>query len=142
MGRLLSPTTLVVLLYIVTQSATPGAADGADYLTYAEFIDAVEKGTVVQVKLDQFSRIIGTHKVDGVDNPFECYANSGSANDLLLNRLLNEHSVPASIASKNDSSPLPGGFFAIIWILVPIVTLVFVLRIHWRINRILVPDLQ
>jgi ATP-dependent Zn protease len=141
MRRLLSPTLPVVLLNFAFQFATPATADGADYLTYTEFIEAVENGEVMKVQLNQFSKISGTYRSKEGNKQFECFGDTGSGNDLLLNRLLAQHGVATSINSEETPFPLMESIFLpIMFFVVPITTLVLVFRIHWKLKRLCEPS--
>lgn len=75
----------------------------SNYLGYDDFVRAVEAGHVKSVALDHYSRITGTQTVDGVDQPFSCYASTGAANDPLLLRLLNSQQVKVTLNDKRDA---------------------------------------
>ncbi|MFH1147147.1 MAG: hypothetical protein V1736_05500, partial [Pseudomonadota bacterium] len=62
------------------------ATEPGEYLSYDDFIRAVDAGQIESVRLDSYSRFEGTRVVDGVKRPFHSYADTGSANDPLLLR--------------------------------------------------------
>ena len=81
---------LVVLAVLVLPLGFKLSALGkdSDYLSYDDFIRAVEAGHIKAVTLDKFSSINGTQVVGGVEKPFHSYAETGGANDPLLLRFL------------------------------------------------------
>jgi ATP-dependent Zn protease len=115
-----------------------GAAEEGDYLTYHEFITEVEAGSVKSATLDRYSRINGTHVVNGVDRLFKTYGDVGTTNDILLTRLLNQKKVAITLNQKERSGFLDGAgmFSGLLIFLVPIITLVFAIKINSKLNRL------
>lgn len=134
MNRIASVLVAAWLALLVTPAAK---ANDADYLTYAEFIAAVDAGSVKSVSVDRFSAITGTRTVDGQEKRFRTYADTGSANDVLLIRLLKDKNVELSITNKDENRlPLVTGLVGLVMLIVPILTLFFVFRISWRVGRV------
>jgi ATP-dependent Zn protease len=122
---------------LVLAFAPAANAGDDDYLTYAEFIAAVEAGTVKSVSVDRVSSITGTRNVGGQDRQFRTFAETGSANDVLMIRLLNEKGVQLSITNKDrDRLSLFTGIVGLVIFLVPILTLLIVFRISWKVSRV------
>jgi len=132
--KLLALLSLVLLL--ATASSSPIDRD-AIYLTYDKFIAEVDAGTVKSVTLDQFSQISGTYIVDGAERRFMSFGATGSANDVLLNRLLKQKSVAVTLKEQTERDPFwSGGIFGLLTIAVPVVTLVLAFRINSKLNRL------
>lgn len=116
----------------------PVVAAENDFLTYDKFIAEVETGTVKTATLDQYSQIRGTYTVDGVERPFRSFGDTGSANDILLTRLLKQKNVAITLKDQEERS----GFFdgsmlsGLLLILAPVVTLLIALRINFKLNRL------
>jgi ATP-dependent Zn protease len=127
---------LSAIVFILGTSTTlPGAEP--DYLPYEEFIVAVEAGSVKTVSLDRFSQITGTYTVGGAERPFRSYGDTGSANDVLLNRLLKQKNVAITLKPQQDRNPFfEAGFVAILMLFVPLLTLLLAFRINSKLNRL------
>lgn len=110
----------------------------ATYLTYNEFIAEVDSGSVKSVTLDQFSQISGTYVVDGAERPFRSYGQTGSANDVLLTRHLQQKAVAVTLKDLKERHSLLGinGFIGIAMFGVPLVTLILAFRIHSKLSRL------
>jgi ATP-dependent Zn protease len=127
----------LVAACLVLMHAPSAKAGDDDYLTYAEFIAAVDAGSVKSVSVDHFSSITGTRNVGGQERQFRTFADTGSANDVLLIRLLNEKGVRLSIADKDqDRFSLVTGIVGLVMLFVPILTLLIVFRISWKLSRV------
>jgi ATP-dependent Zn protease len=112
---------------------------GADvtYLTYDKFIAEVDAGSVKSVTLDRFSQISGTYVVDGTERPFKSFGETGSANDVLLTRLLDQKAVAVTLKDQKerDSFWADGGFIGLLLLgVVPITTLILAFRINSKLN--------
>jgi hypothetical protein len=109
----------------------------SDYLTYDDFVRAVEAGQIKAVVLDRYSTISGTQLVGGVEKPFHSYAQTGTANDPLLLHFLREKSVPVTVSGKQEEQHwemevlLPLLMFGI-----PVVILIFVVLIYRKVRCI------
>lgn len=130
-GRLLLAGSLLVV------AASTSRATDDDYLTYAEFIAAVEAGSVKSVSVDQFSSISGSRTIGGQDRPFRSYAATGSANDVLLMRLLNQQGVeiknsPDNHSDLNTATLITG----LLMVGIPIVTLLIIIRVSVKLSRV------
>lgn len=127
----------ILLLACCLACLDRAAAADEDYLTYEKFIAAVESGAVKTVSLDRRSQINGTYLVDGAERAFWSYGETGSANDLLLVRLLEEKEV--AIAHREPEENILGLFNTLsgfLLFLVPIVTLILVFRINAKLKRV------
>ncbi len=125
----------LAILLLLASSLTLSAAD-EDHLLYEEFIAQVEAGAVKSVTLDRYSQITGTYTVDGAERAFGSFGQTGSANDVLLVRLLKQHNVATTLEEQKARNPYFDGLFGIIWLLIPLVTLVLALRINSKVNRL------
>lgn len=117
----------------------PLAAADADYLTYDKFIAAVDSGSVRSAALGRFSQITGTYTVEGTERPFKSYGGAGTANDILLMRLLKEKNVAVTLENQEKRPEFFGGvgmFSALLMFLVPILTLILAFRINSKLNRL------
>jgi ATP-dependent Zn protease len=125
-----------VLLLTLSCDSLFGAE--ATYLTYNEFISEVDSGSVKSVTLDQFSQISGTYIVDGAERPFMSYGHTGSANDVLLARLLKQKAVAVTLKDQKERHSLLGAdaFMGLAMFIVPLVTLVLAFRIHAKLSRL------
>jgi len=122
---------------LILGSATPLLAARPDYLPYDKFIAEVEAGTVKTVSLDRFSRITGTYTVDGAERPFSSYGDTGSANDILLNRLLQQKNVAVTLEKQEERNPFwQSGLIGLVMFVIPLITLLLVLRINSKLNRL------
>jgi len=129
----LSTLSGIIALFL---SAAPLFGAEPDYLTYDKFILEVESGSVKGVTLDRFSSITGTYLSNDEERPFRTYGDTGSANDVLLIRFLNEKKIPTTLKEQKEHSPFwRGGFFAILMFFIPVITFILVLRINFRVNR-------
>jgi ATP-dependent Zn protease len=128
--------SLVVLL--VSASGSPFLDTDATYLTYDKFIAEVDSGTVKSVILDQFSQISGTYIVDGAERRFNSFGGTGSANDILLTRLLKQKSVAVTLKEQKERDPFwdPGIVLLVFMSIVPVVTLVLAFRINSKLARL------
>jgi len=133
---------VIVVLVVLAVLVLPvgfklwGMNNNSGYLSYDDFIRAVEAGNIKAVTLDKFPSITGTQVVDGVEKPFNSYANTGTANDPLLLRLLGEKSVKITANDGREEKPWGTGFFLLplLMFVVPLITLVFVVLIYRRIR--------
>lgn len=130
---------LLFICILALFSVPLAAAAEADYLTYSQFIAEVESGSVKTASLDRFSQITGTHIADGVERAFKSYGDVGSANDVLLTRLLKQKGVAVTLKDQKERSGFfdgPGMFSAVLMFLVPLVTLILAFRINSKLNRL------
>ena len=130
MKKLILVSVVALLTFAGSVSAGP-----SDYLSYDDFIRAVEAGHIKSVALDEFSSISGTQVLAGVEKPFSSYTHFGAANDPLLLRLLKDKGVPVTVAPRHEDRRwvemlLPG----LLMLGVPIITLVFVILIYRRLR--------
>lgn len=109
-----------------------------EYLTYKEFLSEVRAGKIVRVNLDHLSRIEGIRRVDGKEQEFETYGDTGSANDPLLTDLLRQSSVPMSIAPERERGIFDWEMLgSVVFLLgVPVATLVMVAQIRAKMGRL------
>jgi ATP-dependent Zn protease len=133
--------TFITTIAIMTLGLSTVYAEEPEYLPYDEFISKVESGSIVSVTLDRHSRITGAYTIDGSKRQFNTYGDTGSANDVLLNRLLKDKGVRIDLKLEENRHPLWGGgifttLLFLVPIIIPIVTLVLVLRIHTRLQDI------
>ena len=134
--KALSLLTLTCCFFLLRLSAV--AAD-EDYLTYDRFISEVESGSIKSATLDRFSRISGSHLVNGAERPFLSYGEVGSANDILLNRLLEEHKVAVTLKERKDENGITSNqsiLTGAIMLFIPILTFLLVLRINSKVDRL------
>ena len=118
---------------------TTALARDADYLPYSKFIAEVEAGSVKSVSLDRFSQISGTYTVDGNERTFQTYGDTGSANDILLTRLLEQKDVAVTLQEESDRPGFFGGasmFVTFVMLLVPIATLILAVRINSKVGHL------
>lgn len=125
---------------VATKSPPPSPEQG-QYLSYEAFINEVEAGLIKAVSLGEYT-MTGFKTVGGKEEPFTCYARSGSSQDPLLLRLLKEKNVSISIPppTKHDF-----GVWQALWIFLPIpivlvvvvVILIYLVRINRKIERLL-----
>jgi ATP-dependent Zn protease len=132
-------TTFITAITIMTLGFSTVYAEEPEYLPYDEFISKVESGSIVNVTLDRHSRITGTYTIDGSNRKFNTYGDTGSSNDVLLNRLLKDKGVRIELKLVEDKNPFWGGglfttLLFLVPIIIPIVTLVLVLRIHKKLR--------
>ena len=122
--------------------ATCTFANGEQYFTYDDFIRQVESGNIQSVTLDQFSSISGTMVEGREPNTFRSYADTGTANDTLLTRLLKEHGVSVSI--QDESKPFDGFPILVgcISFMPPIVCLILLIVINTKLTQILANQLE
>jgi len=129
---------LILAGFLALLSSVATAAE-PDYLTYDKFIAEVEAGSVKSVSLDRLSQIVGTYTTDGAERPFRTYGDTGSANDILLTRLLKQKNVAVTLKDQKERSGFfdgPGMFAGLAMFLVPILTLIFAIRINSKLNRL------
>lgn len=112
-------------------------AEGSQYLNYDEFIREVEAGNVRAVELNDFSAIRGTLGADDATHAFRSYARTGSANDPLLARFLEEHNVEVSIQDQAKPRHKMPVFMGVFLMAVPIVLVVLLIVIIRKLNEIL-----
>jgi hypothetical protein len=123
----------VCVLALVCGSAAWAAQ--SDYLSYDDFIRAVEAGHIKSVTLGRFSSISGTQVLEGVEKPFHSYAQTGTANDPLLLRFLREKSVAITVTGKPDERSWGADVLLPILVFgIPMITLVFVVLIYRRLR--------
>lgn len=128
---------LLLAVLVLTSSRLVSAAEDSDHLTYDKFITEVDAGLVKSVNLDRYLSITGKHVVDGKERPFTSYGHTGSANDVLLTRLLKDKSVPMALKEEKDGPSFwPGGLSMLLVFLVPMATLVLTFRINSKLNRL------
>jgi hypothetical protein len=122
-------------LFLIVASASFAADE--DFLSYADFIAAVEDGSVKSVSFDRLSSISGTHTVGGQDRRFKCIAEFGSANDVLLVRLLNQKGVVIDHSPSKQVELDTGTIVAgLLMIVLPIVSLLMIFRISMKLSRV------
>ena len=124
---------LIAVVALLTFAGSVGAGP-SDYLSYDDFIRAVEAGHIKSVALDHFSTISGTQVLAGVEKPFHSYGQSGTANDPLLLRLLKDKGVPVTVDLKHDDRQWHMLWSSALILGVPIITLVFVILIYRRLR--------
>ena len=129
MKKLILTTVVALLTFAGSASAGP-----SDYLSYDDFIRAVDAGHIKSVALDQFSVISGTQVLAGVEKPFHSYGQSGTANDPLLLRLLKDKGVPVTVDLKHDDRQWHMLWSSALILGVPIITLVFVILIYRKLR--------
>ena len=114
-------------------------AESERYLRYEQFIRDVEAGLIESVRVDRFSRIVGEMRVEDGTQSFHTYSDTGSANDPLLIRLLNEHDVAVTIQSERDDLMFPGlmSLFGLMYIVIPLTLVVLAFLINHKLNRVL-----
>lgn len=129
---------LTAVIALLTFAGSVSAGD-SDYLSYDDFIRAVEAGHIKSATLDQFSSISGTQVLAGVEKPFHSYGNSGTANDPLLLRLLKDKGVPVTVGVKHEDRQWAMLLSGALMLGVPVITLVFVVLIYRRLRCIQPP---
>ncbi len=112
-------------------------AETEAYLSYDDFIRAVEAGRIQSVSLDGFSMLTGTMAQGDAEQSFQSYAKTGTANDPLLLALLNTHDVQISIADSEDHMPFFSLFYGLMFMGIPILTIVLLFIIYLKLNMIL-----
>lgn len=130
--------TASVSLALLSVNAWAALGGGEEYFRYSEFLDQIRNGNIVSVDLDRFSSIKGTYRIDGQERPFRSYGDTGAGNDPLLLDLLKEHDVKINIVGDLEPQE-PGffGFFSLLMFGVPLVTLVYVIRIGRKLNKLI-----
>ncbi|MDD2236108.1 MAG: ATP-dependent metallopeptidase FtsH/Yme1/Tma family protein [Kiritimatiellae bacterium] len=127
---------IAILLLMVTVSTTVLAKE-SQYYSYDDFIRQVDAGKIQSVTLDKYSSITGLVNEGTSTVAFHTYADTGSANDPLLNRFLKEHKVSIAMGDANGPShamPMMTGF---IFLLAPIIFLILLIVIIGKLNHIL-----
>ena len=135
-------TLLLALVFALSLPGQIALAEEGKYLTYSELIAKIDAGTVKSVTLDHFSSISGVYVADGAEKVFHSYGATGSANDVLLIRLLDEKKVATTISEKKDRMDPFGGaavFSGLLLFAAPIITLVLAFVINSKLNRLLFP---
>ena len=129
---------LLFLTALLALLSAPLAAAEADYLSYAEFIAKVESGSVKAATLDQFSEITGTHEVDGEEREFRSYGDTGSANDILLTRLLKQRNVVVTLQEREERPWYLSGldWISAAWFLIPFIILILAFKINAKVDRL------
>lgn|GEM_PF-4080415 len=107
-----------------------------DFLTYDEFVAQVEAGAIQSATLDPYSRITGTRLVEGKPQPFSTFGVTGTANDVLLTRLLKQKNVNVVLKQEAESESNSGTLYTAAIFFLPVVTLVLVFRINAKLNRL------
>lgn len=132
------PMKTILIVPLICIASITSAID-SEHLTYDDFIRQVEAGNIKSVKLDKFSSITGT-MVDGdTTKSFKLYADIGTANDPLLNRLLTEHGV--EISAQDQTNPMSGLPMTVVFttgclsIIIPFVTIVLLIVIIRKLNK-------
>ncbi|MCX6899715.1 MAG: hypothetical protein NT105_13580 [Verrucomicrobia bacterium] len=125
----------------VATKPPPPSPEQGQYLSYETFINEVEAGLIKAVSLGEYS-MTGFKTIGGKEEPFKCFARSGSSQDPLLLRLLKEKNVSISIqpAPKHEF-----GVWQVLWVFLPIpivlvvvvVVFVYLVRINRKIERLL-----
>jgi ATP-dependent Zn protease len=128
-----------LLSFVVLLASASGALIDTDatYLTYDKFVAEVDSGAVKSVTLDNFSQISGTYVVDGAERRFTSFGGTGSANDILLTRLLKEKSVAVTLKDQKERDSFwDGGVFLLLLFVATVATLVLAIRINSKLNRL------
>lgn len=126
------------LFFLLLGISASAWAEEPTYFSYDDLIRQIEADKVQSVTLDHFSSIEGTWTDGSGTKNFTSYADLGSANDPLLNRLLQAHNVKVAIS---DSNPGPG--FPFSWITslimfgIPLGILLLLVNINTKLNELL-----
>jgi ATP-dependent Zn protease len=129
--------SLLLISCCVVLAGGPLALAEADYMTYDKFISAVEAGSVKSATLDRFSQITGTYTVNGTERPFKAYTGHGSAEDVLLTRLLSEMKVAVTLKDQDERPSFfssPGIIAGLVMFFVPLLTLILAFRINAKLD--------
>jgi ATP-dependent Zn protease len=128
---------LLLLSVYWLSSVSSGAVADAEHWTYDKFIAEVESGSVKSVSLERFSQISGTYIVDGTERQFRSYADTGSANDILLTRLLKQKNVAVTLKEHKERTMFSEYLLmGVLLFLLPLVTLILAIRINEKLNRL------
>jgi len=127
-------TVCFACLFVVLWSGA-AFAKTSDWLSYDDFIRALDTGRVKSVCFDGYSGISGTQVVNGVDQPFESYVRTGAANDPLLSRLLKEKGVFVTVRDKSsDQSPWAGLLMLILTSIPSVGALILMVLVYRRVK--------
>ncbi|MFZ2643831.1 MAG: ATP-dependent metallopeptidase FtsH/Yme1/Tma family protein [Verrucomicrobiia bacterium] len=135
-------TKLIMMAFaaVLILTGAPVSAEEPQYLTYDEFIRRVDAGNIKEVRLGEpsYAAILGKEIIGGKTNEFRCWHAGGASDDPLLIRLLKEKGVTVSIqTTKDERGPFAGAMISgLTMMLVPLVTLVFVILIHLRLRKL------
>jgi ATP-dependent Zn protease len=131
---------ICTVLFVILIASGTVRGDDVPYLTYEEFIGAVESGQVKQVQVGGYSSITGIRLVDGQEKKFESFKGSSSAEDPLLLRFLKERGVSITIAASQNppfwESASFSAVFGLMMFLVPILTFIFVVLVYLRMRKL------
>ncbi len=128
--------TIIICLICGLNCPTMAATESEYYMCYDEFIRAVDAGQIKTVKLDRFSKITGTQRMNGGERTFMSYADTGSANDPLLLRLLKDKGIQITLDKKPEKNDRSHIWFSSVMFGIPIITLLFVLLTYWKVTLI------
>ena len=126
------------ILLILVCSVSTALATVPEYLTYEEFIQQVEAGNVQSVKISEYSHINGTYTVEGQQKKFHSFGDTGTANDPLINRLLDAHEV--EVVFEETDETFSNAFTTIsgcMFIIFPIAMLIMLAIMLKKLNKLL-----
>lgn len=134
---------ILLFAFMVIFSTRSSAIAASDYLTYEEFIILLQQDKIKSVDIVG-ARINGIYVEDTREKEFSTHYRRDASNDPLLMELLNEKGVEVSV--KDEIGALKLMMLAILtsllMVIVPIVILVFVLRINVKVNRLIKKETQ
>jgi len=132
-GKLLKSSLVLYMPLIIALS--PALADATEYFPYERFIELVESGKVESVQLDKLSQIEGTFTDERIEKNFHTYAATGSSNDTLLLRFLEENNVPVQHKDAKESDSDIYILLLLLLAILPLILLVVLIVIIVKINR-------
>ena len=128
------------LLFVITSFlfialSTCANAKETEYLMFNEFLNKAQDNDVISVEVSEFSSIQGKYKEGNEEVEFHTYQEDPNNNSLLLN-LLREHKVKIIQKMEERGFQPWHSFSGIIMFLLPIVNLIFVIKIYNKIKYI------
>jgi hypothetical protein len=127
-------TSLVIAGIVAIWSCT---ALGEEYLSYDELIAKIREGSVKEISLTGRFPLSGIVLKNGVETEFVSH-HPGGPDDTLLLELLRDRNV--KIAADRTETPYQAPFLmllpTLLFLAVPVVSLVLLLRINKRVKRV------
>ena len=124
-------------------------AAGGEYLRYEELVGQIKDGNVAEITLGPGSEITGALKRDGAEQDFVSFHKSTAPEDPLLLALLRENNVHVTLGSAGSGTDVPPGqgpaggddpagvmAAGLFMLVLPIVTLVYIIKVNARAKRI------
>jgi ATP-dependent Zn protease len=131
---------IIIVALLVSQAGYSQEEEVVEYISYKEFVSAVEKGKIDEVSFYTPAGIRGEIKRDNEIVNFDCYRSLSIHDDPLLQRFLLENGVEFNIVEKESNNRLGGGLslFTMIWIIILIsgTSLVFNFLLWRKVRRL------